>query len=101
MKTRIALLSGLLTLVAGGALAIPTTTIPTDQDPSLATALEQSPAPLPPAFPAENSEIPLQLSQQVPFPCDDPFGPVFIIFRPGPTTGPFDPTSCIPFPWPF
>lgn len=100
MKMRIALLSGLLTLAAGAALATPTTTIPTDQDTSLETALEQSPAPFAPAFPAANSDVPLQISQQVPFPCDDgPFGPIFIVF--GPTTGPFDPTSCIPWPWPF
>ena len=101
MKMRITLLSGLLTLAAGAALATPTTTIPTDQDTSLETALEQPPAPFAPAFPAANSEIPLQISQQVPFPCsDDPFGPIFIIFGPT-TTGPFDPTSCFPFPWPF
>ncbi len=105
MKTRIALLSGLLTLAAGVALATPTPTVPADQGTSLAslaTALEQSPAPFAPAFPAVNSEIPLQLSQQAPWPCGDgPFGPLFAILGPGGgTTGPFDPTSCIPFPWP-
>ena len=101
MKMRIALLSGLLTLAAGTALAIPTTTIPTDQDTPLRTDFGLSPDLFALGLPETTSEVPLQLSQQVPFPCkDDPFGPIFIVFRPGPTTGPFDPTSCIPWPWP-
>ena len=102
MKIRIALLSGLFTLVAGAAAAIPTTTIPADQDTALMELLEKSPAPSAIGFPEASSEIPLQVGVYMPFPCKDgPFGPVFIIFRPGPTTGPFDPTSCVPFPWPF
>ena len=102
MKMRIALLSGLLALVASAAAAIPTTTIPTDQDTALLDLLEKSPAASAIGFPEASSEIPLQISVYMPFPCDDdPFGPIFIIFGPGPTTGPFDPTSCVPFPWPF
>lgn len=102
MKTRIALLSGLLTLVAGAALAIPTTTIPSDQDISLATDLDQWSALSELESLETNSAIPLQISQQVPWPCDDPFDPILFILGPmGPTTGPFDPTQCIPWPWPF
>ncbi len=102
MKTRIALLSGLLALVAGAAAAIPTTTISADQDTALMDLLEKSPAPSAIGFPEASSEIPLQISVYMPFPCDDrPFRPIFIVLGPGPTTGPFDPTSCIPFPWPF
>ena len=102
MKTRIALLSGLVALVAGAAAAIPTTTIPEDQDIALMDLLEKSPAPPAIGFPEASSEIPLQISVYMPFPCTDgPFGPLLIVFRPGPTTGPFDPTSCVPFPWPF
>lgn len=102
MKMRKALLTGLLMLVAGAAAAIPTATVPTDPDPALVDLLERSPAPSGLGFPEMRSEVRLQISQQVPWPCDDdPFGPIFVLGPMGPTTGPFDPTPCIPFPWPW
>ncbi len=72
MRIRIALLSGFLALAAGAAAAIPTATVPTNQTTG-------------PTFP---------------WPCEDT--PVYFIVDPwGPTTGPWDPTACIPSPWPF
>lgn len=103
MKTRTALLSGcLLLLGAAAASAIPTSTIPTDPVTAPVDLLSTSPAPTGLGFPGPQSEVPLQISQQVPWPCDDdPFGPIFILGPMGPTTGPFDPTQCLPFPWPW
>ena len=102
MKTRIALLSGVLALVAGAAAAIPTATIPTDQTTALVDLAEKHPGPPPLGFPEASAAVPLQIGQQAPWPCDDdPFGPIFILGPLGPTTGPFDPTKCLPIPWPW
>jgi hypothetical protein len=101
MKIRIALLSGFLALVASAAAAIPTATIPSDQTTAPIDLLETSPAPSAFQLPEPHPEGPLQISQQAPWPCDDdPIGPFFILGPMGPTTGPFDPTKCLPFPWP-
>lgn len=101
MKTRRALLTVLLMFVAGVAAAIPTATVPTDPAPVLVDLLERPPAPSGLEFPETRSDVPLQIGQQAPWPCDDdPFGPIFILGPMGPTTGPFDPTKCLPFPWP-
>lgn len=102
MKTQKLLLTVLLMLVAGAAAAIPTVTVPTDPAPVLVDLLERSPAPTGLGFPETRSEVPTQVSQAAPWPCDnDPFGPIFILIPLGPTTGPFDPTQCLPFPWPW
>lgn len=102
MKARKALLTVLLMLVAGTAAAIPTATVPTDPAPALVDLLERPPAPSGLGFPGTQSEVPQQISIYMPWPCDDdPFGPIYILGPMGPTTGPFDPTKCLPFPWPF
>lgn len=102
MKTRKVLLTVLLMLVAGTAAAIPTATVPTDPATAPVDLLERPPAPSGLGFPETQSEVPLQISVYMPWPCDDdPFGPIYILGPMGPTTGPFDPTQCLPFPWPF
>ncbi len=102
MKTRKTLLTVLLILVAGAAAAIPTATVPMDPATLPVDLLERSPALTGLGFLETQSEAPLQISQAAPWPCDDdPFGPIFILIPLGPTTGPFDPTQCLPFPWPF
>lgn len=102
MKTRKALLTVLLMLVAGAAAAIPTSTVPMDPATLPVDLLERSPALTGLGFPGTQSEVPPQVGIYMPWPCaDDPFGPIFILGPLGPTTGPFDPTQCIPLPWPW
>lgn len=110
MKTRITLMSGLLTLAAASAMAVPTSTTSTSADPapdSSTTAWSQIQAYLP------STDSPPSFSISTPAPATDQlalFGPCgcipipgcpFPISMPGGPTifNPFPPIQCCPSPF--
>ena len=98
MKTRIALLSGTLALLAGSATAIPTSSPALSIDPQTPTTTWEELQPAAPAVLSLDAVAPVQTAAFFPWPCPKPY--LFFMHRPWrPSPFPDGSTDhCIPWP---
>lgn len=105
MKLRIALLSALFLLVAGTAMATPTSgEAPDSGDATLVAAWDLEPVAVPDGY-VLRTDAPTQTAWYFPVPCDDPPFPLpgqpFPLPLPFPNPWPGPTDQCIPILFPF